>query len=204
MLIPGSLQCQQRAEAEQRKELRCRRQLCHLLLELQPLAEGRALGGEETAARLLLEQRQARNRAVYRSEQAPACPRRTAAARHCPAPAAHPRLRHLQGTWRHSGPLLHAGNLGINTYIVCTVLGDGGDGGKAQLCRAHAVPALSSLRSLPPSQFPAHPLPFCSFLGGILLNDGYCKFTSGCEFPIIAKQRVPALTRGTWMTPGHQ
>lgn len=56
----------------------------------------------------------------------------------------------------------------------------------------------------PPSQFPAHPLPFCSFLGGILVNDGYCKFTSGCEFPIIAKQRVPASTRGTWMTPGHQ
>lgn len=141
---------------------------------------------------------------MYRSEQAPACPHRTAAARHCPAPAAHPRLWHLQGAWRHSGPLPHAGNLGINTYIVCMVLGDGGDGGKAQLCRAHAVPALSSLRSLPPSQFPAHPLPFCSFLGGILLNDGYCKFTSGCEFPIIAKQRVPASTRGTWMTPGHQ
>lgn len=193
MLSPGSLQCQQRAEAEQRKELCCRRQLCHLLLELQPLAEGRALGGEETAARLLLEQRQARNRAVYRSEQAPACPRRTAAARHCPAPAAHPRLRHLEGTWRHSGPLPHAGNLGQNTYIVCTVLEDGGDGGKAQLCRAHAVPALSSLRSLPPpSQFPAHPLPFCSFLGGILLNDGYCSSLLVVNFPSLpSKESLP-------------
>lgn len=86
VLSPGSLQCQQRAEAEQRKEFCCRRQLCHLLLELQPLAEGRALlGGEETTACLLLEQRQARNLACVqeRAGTRPPTPHRSCSALSC-------------------------------------------------------------------------------------------------------------------------